>query len=114
MEGNVQELWWDSASGWHQNNLTTAAGTPKTSANPTGYVFDAQGTQHVNYAGVDSHLYELWWNTAGWHYNDLTAATCVPPTLYADPTGYAFNAYGSQHVIYAADNADVMELFWTP
>ena len=76
--GNVQELWWDSPSGWHLNNLTAAAGAPKTSANPTGYVFDAQGTQHVNYVGVDSHVYELWWDTAGWHYNDLTAATGAP------------------------------------
>jgi hypothetical protein len=75
---NVQELWWSSASGWHQNNLTAAAGAPKTSANPTGYVFDAQSTQHVNYVGVDSHVYELWWNTSGWHFNDLTAATGAP------------------------------------
>jgi hypothetical protein len=214
LSGDVQELWWDSASGWHQNNLTTAAGAPKTSANPTGYVFDAQGTQHVNYVGVDSHVHELWWDAAGWHVNDLTAATGAPlaqnnrvaagyvfpsqgtqhvnyigvdnhihelwwdtsgwhhndlttaagapdasgspfgfmfagnqevlfrgvdnhihelswnsagwhdsdltiatgapPTLYADPTGYAFNAYGSQHVIYGADNGHVIELYWTP
>jgi len=214
LSGNVQELWWDSA-GWHHNDLTAAAGAPKTGANATGYVFDAQGTQHVNYVGADSHVYELWWDSAGWHYNDLTAATGsplaqinriaagyifpsqatqhvtyigadshihelwwdsaggwhhhdlttatgapnasgtptgfmfagtqqvvyrgvdnhihefssgssgwhdtdltattgAPPTLYADPTGYAFNAYGSQHVIYGADDGDVIELYWTP
>jgi hypothetical protein len=28
---------------------------------PVGYVFDAQGTQHVVHSVADNHIYELWW-----------------------------------------------------
>ena len=57
---------------WHVNDLTAATGAPAAapsfSRGPAGYVFDAQGTQHVVYIGVDSHVHELWWNTSGWHH----------------------------------------------
>ena len=47
---------------WHVNDLTAATGAPAAGVPPpAGYVFDAQGTQHVVYVGLDSHLYELWW-----------------------------------------------------
>jgi hypothetical protein len=112
---HVQELWWDSASGWHQNDLTAAAGAPGTSANPTGYVFDAQGTQHVNYVGVDSHVYELWWNAAGWHFNDLTAATAAPlAQINRNASGYVFPSQGTQHVNYVGVDNHIHELWWDP
>jgi hypothetical protein len=41
-DGHVHELYWDGQ--WHHNDLTTAAGAPLASQ-PTGYVFDAQGTR---------------------------------------------------------------------
>jgi hypothetical protein len=111
--GNVQELWWDSASGWHLNNLTTAAGAPRTGANPTGYVFNAQGTQHVNYVGQDQHVYELWWNPAGWRFNDLTAATGAPlAEVNRNAPGYVFAAQGTQHVDYAGTDTHIHELWW--
>jgi hypothetical protein len=28
---------------------------------PVGYMFDAQGTQHVDCRGLDGHIHELWW-----------------------------------------------------
>lgn len=163
MDSHVYELWWNAA-GWHYNDLTTAAGAPPAQINrdAVGYVFPSQGTQHVNYVGTDNHIHELWWNPASWHHNDLTtaagardansepygfmfagtqqvlflgtdnhihelswdsagwhdtdltAATAALPTQSAEPAGYSFEAYGSQHVIYAADNGHVTELFWTP
>ena len=54
---------------WHVNDLTAASGGPAVGQfRLSGYVFDAQGTQHVVYIGVDSHVHELWWNTSGWHH----------------------------------------------
>ena len=47
-------------------------------------MFDAQGTQHVNYMGSDNHVHELWWDGNGWHHNDLTAAA-RHPTASATP-----------------------------
>ena len=48
-----------------EGGLSAATGAPAAAPNfgrgPAGYVFDAQGTQHVVYVGLDSHLDELWW-----------------------------------------------------
>jgi hypothetical protein len=46
---------------WHINDLTAATGAPTAGVRPAAFVFDAQGTQHVVYVGIDTHLYELWW-----------------------------------------------------
>jgi len=64
--GEVIELWRDS-DGWHNNNLTNAAGRapPADQGNPAGYAFATDGTQHVFYIGIeDNHIHELRW-TAG-------------------------------------------------
>jgi hypothetical protein len=61
-DNHIHELWWNS-SGWHHNDLTNAAGNaPAAAGDPAGYMFDAQGTQHVVYRGTDNHIHELWWN----------------------------------------------------
>ena len=61
-DAHVHELWWD-INGWHRNDLTAATGAPQAAggSGPAGYVFGAQGTQHVVYVGNDAHIYELWW-----------------------------------------------------
>jgi hypothetical protein len=125
VDNHVHELWWDS-NGWHANDLTvaTAAATPGPTSDLTGYVLEAQGTQHVIYIGGDNDIHELWWDTNGWHTDDLTAATGAPPVIPGGNykgggngglVGYAFEAQGTQHVIYVSylDN-DVHELWWAP
>jgi hypothetical protein len=113
VHGHIHELWWDSPSGWHHSDLTAVTNAPLSSANPTGYVFDAQGTQHVNYVGRDSHVYELWWDAAGWHYNDLTAATGAPlAQINRNAVGYVFPSQGTQHVDYLGTDNHIHELWW--
>ena len=64
---------------WHYNDLTSAAGgAPQKLSQPTGYAFDAYGTRHVTYVGIDRHVHELWWNISGWHHKDLTVAAGAP------------------------------------
>jgi hypothetical protein len=109
-DDRVGELRWDS-SGWHYNDLITAAGG---APSPTmfiraGYVFDAQGTQHVVYL-AGGQIIELWWDNNGWHHNDLTAATGAPAGDL--PYGYVFDAQGTQHVIYSAQAGHLIELWW--
>ena len=119
---HIHELWWDS-NGWHHHDLTTAAGAPlaKGLANGgsifgvSGYMFNAQGTQHVNYWGQDHHIHELWWDSSnGWHHNDLTIAAGAPAVtrVGAVPTGYAIG--GAQYVVYRDDNVHATELSWVP
>jgi hypothetical protein len=103
------ELWRDN-TGWHRNDLVNATGAPELSdtskANqPTGYVFAAQGTQHVDYAGEDSHMHELWWDS-----DDLTNATGAPRAALATPTGYVFAAEGTQHVDYVGEDSHMHKL----
>lgn len=111
-DGHVQELWWDAAGGWHGGDLTRATGAPAAAGDPVGYLFAAQGTQHVIYRSGDGHLRELWWDAAGgWHGGDLTVATGAPSAT-GNPAAYVFDAEGTQHVIFRSGNGHLHELWW--
>ena len=112
VDGHVIELWWDS-SGWHINDLTVSSGgAPLAGGRPTGYVFDAQQTQHVIYRADSGHVLELWRDSNGWHHNDLTLAAGGAPEPASNPTGYVFASQGTQHVVYLAEDAHIHELWW--
>ncbi len=107
---HVHELWWEYTTGWHHNDLTAAtyapgaygapvgpgAYGPGAYSAPVGYAFNAEYTQHVVYAGNDSHIHELGWSTNGWYHNDLTPGTDL---LGLPIAGYVFDADGTQHII---------------
>jgi hypothetical protein len=109
--GSIDELWWNT-HGWHHNDLTAAAGAPLAGGPVAGYVFAAQGTQHVICGGQDDHVLELWWDIFGWHHNDLTAVTGAPSSGDYGFAAYAFNGQGTQHVIYTGQDGHVHELWW--
>jgi hypothetical protein len=77
---HIHELWWDT-QGWHHTDPTAVAGAPAAVGNPHGYMFDAQGTQHIVYRGTDNHIHELWWDTQGWHHTDLMPPPKAPTDL---------------------------------
>jgi hypothetical protein len=105
---DIHELWWDPA-GWHHNDLTSLTGSPKSkiNRNTSAYVFATQGTQHVTYVGVDSHIHELWWDAGGWHHHDLTSAAAAP---HADEAGSGFVLGGAQYVVFRGVDDHVHEL----
>jgi len=113
---HIHELWWDATFGWHHSDLSAATGAPATAGNspkPNGYVFVAEGTQHVVYRGSDQHIHELRWDTHGWRHTDLTAATGAPESAdLCDPHGYTFPAKGTQHVVYLGSDGHIHELWW--
>ena len=110
-DDHVYELWCDNNSGWHYGDLTAATDAPSAGRYyARGYMFEAQGTQHVNYWGWDRHIYELWWD-GSWHYNDLTSATGAPLAA-TEPRGYMFDSQGTQHVNYLGLNNHIYELWW--
>ncbi|MUL63878.1 hypothetical protein BOO86_05325 [Mycobacterium sp. CBMA 234] len=93
---------------WQTDDVTALAGAPAAAfVLPVGYASERQGAQHLIYLGlVDNHLHELWSDDNGWHTDDLTAATGAPePAALDHLAGYAFEAQGTQHIIYvgAAD-----------
>jgi hypothetical protein len=42
-------------------NLSFVGGAPDAAGNLFGYVFNAQGTQHIVFRGTNNRLNELWW-----------------------------------------------------
>jgi hypothetical protein len=111
-DSHIHELWWEPQNGWHHNDLSAAANAPAAAGPPDGYMFDAQGTQHVVYQGSDSHIHELWWEPQnGWHHNDLSAAVNAPAAA-GPPDGYMFDAQGTQHVVYQGSDSHIHELWW--
>ena len=108
---------------WNFLDVTKAADVPAELTAITAactYVFDEQATQHVDFAGGDGHIHELWWDATGWHHNDLTERTGAP-VLSAQsrangPTGYIFAAEGTQHVVFvgeeSGDAGHIHELWW--
>jgi Fungal fucose-specific lectin len=112
LDAHVHELWWDHA-GWHHYDVTAATGAPKAYFEGlSAYTFDAQGTQHVVYTGVDLHVHELWWDVNGWHHSDLSAATGAPDSTQSAPSGYVFDVQRTQHVVYVGADGHVHELWW--
>jgi hypothetical protein len=104
--------WTDSD--WQTGDITTTTGAPPASEVAlAGYVFEAQGTQHVIYVGApDNHVRELWWNINGWHTADLTAAADGPPAARGGSVaGYAFEAQRTEHVIFTGVDGHLHELW---
>jgi Fungal fucose-specific lectin len=113
LDNHVRELWWN-INGWHTADLTSVAGAPPAAKPITGYVFQAENTQHVVYNGVDNRIHELWFDRTGWHTGDLTAAAAAPPVAAGGAlAGYAFEAQHTQHVMYiSAPDNHIRELWF--
>jgi hypothetical protein len=113
---HVHELYWEptSTGDWHYGgDLTRITGAREAlgSEAPTGFAFDAEGTQFVHYEGMDSHIILLLWNSrTGWSWIDLTANYGGP--LGASPTGYVLPSNGTLHVVYRGTTDGHIHEFW--
>jgi hypothetical protein len=58
---HIHEFWRDTDGTWHHNDLTTTAGAPLASSNPTAYVFSFENTQHVVFTSDSGRIIELFW-----------------------------------------------------
>ncbi len=106
---------------WQLNNLTGSSKAPLAFSPPTGYGFDAQGTQHVIYQSLltgaaqsDGKLHELYWSASdGWRHNPLTDNYgAALADQFSDIAGYAFQG-STQHVDYRGGSPGVVnELYW--
>jgi len=102
------------ASTWQSTDLTAAAAAPAAViAGLTGFVFEAQRTQHViYYSAPDNHVRELWWDANGRHANDLSATTQAPAASGGTLAAFVFDTQGSEHVLYVGSDRHVYEMFW--
>lgn len=79
VDSHVHELYVQGGA-WHDYDLTAATGGPNVAAGATiASVMDTiSNLLRVNYAGVDSHVHELYLYGGVWHDYDLTAAAGGP------------------------------------
>ncbi len=111
VDGDIYEFWWDGTNWLHADLSATGGGAPPPAGALRGYAFNSDGTQHVDYRGLDGDIHELWWG-GSWAYDDLSASAGGAPAAAGDPSGYAFEAEGTQHVYYRGVDGDVHELLW--
>jgi hypothetical protein len=112
---HIYELSTKLGSGnWNTADLTSIAkptpplANPEDLAEPAGYAWEGDNSQHVIYVGEDSNLHELF-NRIGspdWYHN--TIATDNSRT--SSPWGYAWEGDNSQHVLYETEAGNLHEL----
>jgi hypothetical protein len=113
IDNHIHELYIHTGTGWVDNDLTALARAvpPTTNTALDGYRL-SDGSQHVNYIGIDNHIHELYIHAhAGWVDNDLTTlAGAVPPTTNTALDGYRLGD-DSQHVNYIGTDNHIHELY---
>jgi hypothetical protein len=113
--GHIIELWWRGAEKPHQRDLTDLSGAPLGGGGLSSHVFNAEGTQHVFYVAENRHIIELWWRSGETpHPEDLTDRSGGAPLPFLGLTSHVFDAEGTQHVFYRADNGHIIEIWWGP
>jgi hypothetical protein len=116
VDGHIHELAGVEGTWAHTDLTVQAGGAPVLAAgDPNGYVLDFQGTQHVDYRGVDGHLYEFLWSLDRWQRHDLTleSRNDVPPApVGGSSTGYVFESGEMQYVNYLGVNGHIYQLGW--
>ena len=135
-DNHIYELWASTddvlrfhgqgRANWSFTPLTKGLGAPPAcpGGQPYGYAFNSQNTMHVIYTAdttdgagpFDTNpvgpIFELYWDN-GWNQNNITDRAGAPSLPQGDPIGYAFEADGTQHVLYVdADGSGVKELWW--
>jgi peptidase A4-like protein len=111
-DNHVHELYYDGA--WKHNDLTQLIGAPAVASGSgiDGYSTEFNRQQHVNYIGIDNHIYELYYDGA-WKHNDLTQLAKAPnPRINAGIDGYATNYNQQQHVNFVGLDDEVHELYY--
>jgi catechol 2,3-dioxygenase-like lactoylglutathione lyase family enzyme len=104
--------------GWTVNNLTSAAAAPAAEGRPCGCVIGdnkilKNSRMRVLYRGKDSMIHELAWDSDHnkWTHNNLSEQAKAPKAI-GDPFCYGFG--NREHVVYEAEGAKIMELFYVP
>ncbi len=116
--GDIQELWWSSRTGWvaGQPDLTRTTGAPMPAANSAlaGYSCEWERSEHVIYVGSDGDLYELYNIRGSWATTNLSGfpwIVATPPIDGTPLTGYSWVNDHTQHVFYIDINKNVHELY---
>ncbi|KQR52392.1 hypothetical protein ASF88_12685 [Leifsonia sp. Leaf336] len=102
--GHLIEQYCGSDDVWHPKDITDEASGAIATSDPSGYAFDAEGSQHVVYlSGDDGHIHELY-QADGWHANDLMDASGTVVRVVNPPMGWASKTHAVQQVVFRGDD----------
>jgi hypothetical protein len=101
--GAVVELYSGPDTVWHWKYLNHPSGQERAASAPAGYWFDAEGTEHVVYTSLDSHLRELY-HTDDWYANDLSDGDIASNSVVGFPHGWAGSR---QYIVFRGDDSRV-------
>lgn len=125
-DGHIHEIW--SAQGkntrWEDGDLSRAAEAesggrkgraPDAASGLTGYAWEGNSSQHIDYRGADGHIHEIWGSVknnrwSGWKYFDVTRDAKAPNAAGA-PCSYAWEQDSSQHIVYRSADGHIHELW---
>ena len=109
-DGHLHELSAGLTGLWRYTDLTQATGAPL-AENDLLAAYAAGNTKRVVYVSGDGHIHELMNGLDGlWRHTDLIAATGAPPAGDTALVGYAWQAGGTNQVVYTGNDGDVYEL----
>jgi hypothetical protein len=114
---HVHELWrWSqSFDGWHETDLSTAAGAPlASSASPLASFGDPYAAADVVfYLGADGHIHELVFtcSTSMWSTTDITNESALPSTTNAAFAAHENTIGASRELFYVGEDSAVHELW---
>ncbi len=103
------------AKTWEHNPIGQAAGGPAATGRPTAFSWERDETQHVVYVGQDSQIHELYYKKgfidAGWKYGGALSQETHAPPAAGNPSGYAWESDGTQHIFYRGTDGQVHEIW---
>jgi hypothetical protein len=109
----IHELWQKQGQPWKYGGaLTKTAGAPAAAGDPWAYARELDGTQHGVYRADDGQIHELWQKQGQpWKHGGALTQMTGAGQAAGDPTGFAWDDDGTQHVVYRGADNQVHELW---
>jgi hypothetical protein len=114
-DNHLNELLWNGS--WQWTDLTvnaTGSQVPPAAGNdPSVYVWEGNGTEHVVFQGSDDTIHELWYDSS-WHHNAFSSSFPGQVTVGQTPVGYAFESNNTEHIVFneGSGTGHIMELYY--
>jgi uncharacterized protein with PIN domain len=97
--------------------LSSTVGAPAANSDPSGYVWESDGSQHIVYLGTDNQIHEIFQKDKGlmgkkWEHGGAITSAAGAPAAAGKPYAYAWESDKSQHIIYRGTDNNIHELWF--
>ena len=112
-DNQIHELWQRKGADWKYGGaINQKLGAPPAAADPAGFAWEGDDTQHVVYVGQDNQIHELWQRQGQpWKYEGALSSRLGAPAAAGDLIGYAWQKDQTQHIVYRGAEGQIQELW---